>query len=92
MSGAARDSTSYWRPRPLGRHVAGIAALMAEKKPSLTQSEAESILKSTAISMRAGSKTIFDVNAGRFVTVAWGKDATGAGMADAVKALAALTK
>jgi subtilisin family serine protease len=71
-------------------HVAGIAALMAQKKPSLTQQEAEAILKSTAISMRAGSRTVFDINAGRFATVTWGKDATGAGMADAVRALAAV--
>src|SRR3712207_1812076 len=34
-------------------HVAGIAALMAEKKGSLTQAEAEAALKSTAIRLPA---------------------------------------
>jgi subtilisin family serine protease len=71
-------------------HVAGIAALMAEKKPSLTQADAEAVLKSTAIRMSAGSRTVYDINAGRYVTVSWGTDATGRGMVDAVAAVKAV--
>jgi subtilisin family serine protease len=68
-------------------HVAGIAALMAEKNRSLTQGEVEAILKGTAIRMAAGSKVVFDINAGRFVTETWGANATGSGMVDAVAAI-----
>jgi subtilisin family serine protease len=70
-------------------HVAGIAALMAQKKPSLTQAKAEATLKSTAIRMPAGSKSVFDIFTGRFVTRSWGIDATGTGIVDAVKAVSA---
>ena len=70
-------------------HVAGIAALMAQKKPSLTQAKVEAILKSTTIAMPAGSKSVFDIFANRFVTRSWGSDATGSGMVDAVKAVSA---
>ena len=70
-------------------HVAGIAALMVQKKPSLTQAKVEAILKSTTIPMPAGSKSVFDIFANRFVTRSWGTDATGTGIVDAVKAVSA---
>ena len=70
-------------------HVAGIAAQMAERAPSLTQAEAEAILKRTAIALSAGSRTVFDINAGRYATVSWGADATGAGLVDAAAAVKA---
>lgn len=70
-------------------HVAGIVALMAEKYPALTASQAESILTSTAIPLPAGSRTIFTPS-GTTETVSWGDDATGSGLATADAALAAL--
>jgi subtilisin family serine protease len=68
-------------------HVAGIVALMAQKKPLLTASEAESILESTAILLPAGSRDISQPD-GSVVTETWGADATGAGLATADAALA----
>jgi subtilisin family serine protease len=76
-------------------HVTGTLALMAEKDPSLRQAEAEAILKSTAIPLPAGTRTIFEVFnlsfevVNQFVTVSWGADATGAGMLDAAAAVKA---
>jgi subtilisin family serine protease len=70
-------------------HVSGIAALMAQKNPGLTQAHAEEVLKGTAIPLAAGTRTIFDPFLNQNVTVSWGADATGSGLADAVAALAA---
>ena len=70
-------------------HVTGIAALMAQRKPSLTQAEAEAILKRTAIPLAAGSHAVFDIFTLRYAPVTWGADATGAGLVDAVAAVAA---
>jgi subtilisin family serine protease len=67
-------------------HVAGIVALMAQKNPSLTASQAEATLESTAIPLGAGSRTITDIS-GSTVTVSWGANATGAGLATADAAL-----
>jgi subtilisin family serine protease len=67
-------------------HVAGIVALMAEKKGSLTSSEAESILTSTAIPLPAGCRIIIEYPSG----ICWDDDATGAGLVLADAALAAL--
>lgn len=67
-------------------HVAGIVALMAQKDPSLTAAQAESILKLTALALPAGSRTIVDPNSGP-ITVSWGADATGAGLVQADAAL-----
>ena len=39
-------------------HVAGIVALMAQKNPSLTASEAEAILTSTALPIGAGCRDV----------------------------------
>ena len=67
-------------------HVAGIAALMAQKTGSLTAAQAEATLTGTAIPMGAGSRVVRDPNAGP-VTQTWGSDATGSGLATADGAL-----
>ena len=67
-------------------HVAGIVALMAQKDPTLTASEAESILELTAIPLPAGCRNVKDIS-GVVVKYCWGADATGAGLATADGAL-----
>jgi subtilisin family serine protease len=67
-------------------HVAGIAALMMQKNPSLAQSEVETILEATAIPMPAGCRDITSIS-GAPETVCWGPDAAGAGMTTANAAL-----
>lgn len=69
-------------------HVAGIVALMAQKYPTLTASQAEAILEGSAIYLAPGSRTIYTPY-GTTETVSWGADATGAGLATADAALAA---
>ena len=69
-------------------HVAGVAALMLEKNPTLTAADIETILEATAIPLGAGSRTIIGPS-GASEVVTWGTDATGAGLMDAVAALAA---
>jgi subtilisin family serine protease len=71
-------------------HVAGIVALMAQKTPDLTAAEAETTLESTAIPLPPGSRTITDVDRSS-LTVSWGADATGAGLATADAALGLTT-
>jgi subtilisin family serine protease len=66
-------------------HVASVAALMLEKNPSLTQSDVEDYLKSTALPIPAGSVDVFLVG-----TQTWGADATGAGLVQADDALSAV--
>jgi subtilisin family serine protease len=68
-------------------HVAGIVALMCQKKPSLTAASAESILKASAIPMPAGSRTVATPDGPEVQS--WGSDATGAGLATADAALKA---
>jgi subtilisin family serine protease len=70
-------------------HVAGIVALMAQKKPSLTAAQAEDILTTSAIPLPPGNRDVFDIITGTVVNFSWGADATGAGLATADKALAA---
>ena len=73
-------------------HVVGIVALMAQKRPQLTQAEAECILKQTAVPIGPGCRTVaepIDVFTGFSVTYCWGGNATGAGLVDAQAALAA---
>jgi subtilisin family serine protease len=70
-------------------HVAGIAALMMQKNPSLTQADVESTLETTAVPLPAGCRNIVDPNVGA-TQVCWGADATGAGLATADAALAAI--
>lgn len=70
-------------------HVAGIAALMAQKKSDLIQSEVESILETSAIYLAPGSREIMGPS-GVKETVTWGADATGHGLVTADAALAAI--
>ena len=69
-------------------HVAGIVALMCQKKPSLTAAAAESILKSSAIALPPGSRTVA-LPGGATEVQTWGSDATGAGLVTADGALKA---
>jgi subtilisin family serine protease len=69
-------------------HVAGIVALMAEKNPDLTATQAETILETSAIYLAPGNRTITNPD-GSTTIVDWGVDATGAGLATADAALAA---
>ena len=68
-------------------HVAGIVALMAQKKPALTAAQAETILQNSAIPMGAGSMQVAGPSAPENYT--WDTDATGHGLATATAALAA---
>jgi len=68
-------------------HVAGIVALMAQKLPSLTATQAESILEFSAIPLPAGTRTITNSD-GSTSEISWGNDASGAGIITADKALA----
>jgi subtilisin family serine protease len=68
-------------------HVAGIVALMVEKEPSLTATQAESILETSAIYLAPGCLNVNQP--GGLTEFCWGADATGAGLATADAALAA---
>jgi subtilisin family serine protease len=68
-------------------HVAGIVALMLQKRPTLTASVVETILESSAISMAAGCAKVAEP--GTTVEQCWGSDATGHGLTTAKVALAA---
>jgi subtilisin family serine protease len=71
-------------------HVTGVAALMLEKNPMLTQTDVESILKSTALSISPGSMEIWDLGPPQtWYTYSWGADATGSGLIQADDAVAA---
>ncbi len=70
-------------------HVAGIVALMAQKKPGLTASEAETILESSAVPLPAGCRMVTQPDGTTQLQFCWGADATGAGLATADAALAA---
>jgi subtilisin family serine protease len=61
-------------------HVAGIAALMAQKKNSLTPAEAEAILTGTAIAIGPGCRNVVNPFTQREEEVCWGADATGSGL------------
>lgn len=68
-------------------HVAGIVALMVEKKPTLTAAEAESILEAAAIPLAPGCKSVTEPS-GVVVNTCWEANATGAGLITADAALA----
>lgn len=72
-------------------HVAGVVALMAEKKSTLTAAEAEIILTSTAITLGAGTRSVVNPNTGASANITWGADASGAGLMNAAAALEAIT-
>lgn len=67
-------------------HVAGIAALMLDKNPGLSQSEVENLLKESAVPLPAGNRTITDPS-GTTSVISWGDDATGSGLVFADRAL-----
>lgn len=68
-------------------HVAGTAALMAEKNPDLTQAQAEEILENTAVPLSAGCSNVVNPSTGNLVEVCWGTDATGEGLIQADEAV-----
>jgi len=70
-------------------HVSAIAAQMLEKNPTLTQGLVESIMKTTALPIPAGSMLIYDISLTP-VTMTWGADATGSGLVQADLAVAAV--
>jgi hypothetical protein len=70
-------------------HVAGIAALMAQKDNGITSSEVEAILEGTAHPMAPGSRAVYNPD-GSMTIYEWGSDATGAGLVDAQAALDAI--
>jgi subtilisin family serine protease len=70
-------------------HVAGVAALMLERDPSLEQAEVENILKATTIPIapgQGGNQFVF----GPGGTQVWGADATGTGLVQADEAINAI--
>jgi subtilisin family serine protease len=67
-------------------HVAGIVALMVQKNPSLSATQAESILEGSAIYIAPGSRDVLWPD-GTTHIADWGADATGAGLVDAIAAL-----
>jgi subtilisin family serine protease len=69
-------------------HVAGVAALMLQKNPALTQAQVEAALKSSAIPLAAGCRAV-PAPGGATSPVCWGNDAAGSGLVTATQALAA---
>jgi subtilisin family serine protease len=70
-------------------HVAGIAALMAQKRPALTHAQAETILTTSAIALPAGCRMVRPLPGVAPAQVCWGDNASGSGLATANAALAA---
>jgi subtilisin family serine protease len=71
-------------------HVTGTVALMLQKNPGLTESQAESIIEGSAVSMGAGCRSVILVPRGTTPEqICWGANATGAGLLDAPAAVAA---
>jgi subtilisin family serine protease len=68
-------------------HVAGIAALMLEKKSGLKQWDVEDILIASAVALPDGCRTVAQPD-GPPQTFCWGKGASGSGLATADAALA----
>ena len=71
-------------------HVSAVAALMLQKNPTLTQTQVEFKMKSTALPIAPGSMTVYDLSpTPGFYPYSWGSDATGAGLIQADAAVAA---
>jgi subtilisin family serine protease len=71
-------------------HVTGTVALMLEKNKALTPSQAELILESSAIALKAGCRSVILVPGSTTPEqICWGADATGEGMLNAPAAVAA---
>jgi subtilisin family serine protease len=65
-------------------HVTSVVALMLQKDSTLTQIGVETILKSTALPIPAGSMTVWDLTPTQgWYTYSWESDATGAGLVQA---------
>ena len=72
-------------------HVTGVVAQMLQKSSGLEQADVEEILKTTALTIPAGSMEVFDLTPVQgFYTYSWGKDATGNGLVQADTALSAI--
>jgi subtilisin family serine protease len=73
-------------------HISAVVALMLQKNPSLTQSEVEYILKSTALPILPGSMVVFDYGpyGWTWYTMEWDETATGKGLIQADKAIEAV--
>jgi subtilisin family serine protease len=73
-------------------HVSAVAALILQKKPDLTQSEVESILKSTTLPISPGSMEVYDYGSQGWAwyTMEWNETATGKGLIQADKAIEAV--
>ncbi|HEX5961343.1 MAG TPA: S8 family serine peptidase [Rhodanobacteraceae bacterium] len=69
-------------------HVAGIAALMMQKDPALTQGAVETLLEGAATPMAAGCANVRQPSTA-VTQVCWGADAVGSGFITADAALAA---
>lgn len=67
-------------------HVAGIAALMLQKNPTLVQTDVEQILENAALPMGAGC-AIVSLPGGASEETCWGVNATGEGVITAANAL-----
>jgi subtilisin family serine protease len=70
-------------------HVAGTVALMLQANHGLTASQAQTILKSTALNLPKGCRNVIDPFIGEFVKTCWGNDADGAGLINAQAAITA---
>jgi len=71
-------------------HVSAIGAQMLQKNSTLTQTQVESIMKSTALPIAPGSMTVWDLSPTQgWYTYSWGSDATGSGLIKADAAVAA---
>jgi subtilisin family serine protease len=81
-------------------HVASVAALMLQKNPTLRQAEVEDILKTTALFIEPDTASVINLGDTQtayfasepspvFDSIAWGTNATGAGLLDAEAALLA---
>jgi subtilisin family serine protease len=71
-------------------HVTGTVALMLQKNPLLTESEAESIIEGSAVPLGAGCRSVILVPGGTTPEqICWGANATGAGLLNAPAAVAA---
>ena len=71
-------------------HVAGLAALMMQKKKTMSQATVEAILKSSATPFLTSSNEIRSYTKGPLSPISWGSDATGSGMINAINALVAV--
>jgi subtilisin family serine protease len=69
-------------------HVTGTVALMLQKNPALTQSQAETTLEKSAIPIGADCRSVVPAPGAKPAQVCWKADATGAGLLNAQEAVA----